>query len=66
MFLQEQKLKDPPQRFYCVRKGVNFHISEIYCVYDLALHIKERIYTLEEVLQEMEKDKKLRESNSTI
>ena len=66
MFLKEQELENPPKRFYCVRRGANYRISEIYCVYDLADHIKERIYTLKEVLKEMEKDKKLRESNSTI
>ena len=63
---QEEKLANPPKRFYCVRKGVDFRISEIYCIYDLAQHIKEKIYTISEVLTEMEKDKKLREGNNTL
>lgn len=66
MFIKEQKLKNPPNRFYVIRRNEKKLIKEIYQVYSLDNHKQENIYTLKEVLKEMETDKKLRESHHNV
>ena len=61
---KESKMQNPPQRFFCVRRGAGNWIAEIYIVYDLRNHIKERIYTLKEVVKIMEKERELRKDES--
>ena len=62
---KESKMQNPPQRFFCVRRGAGNWIAEIYIVYELSDHIKERIYTFPEVVEIMGKEIELRKNESS-
>jgi hypothetical protein len=44
---------NPPDLFFCIRKK-HEKIEEVYCVYNVKDHLKEKVYTLKETVKILE------------
>ena len=52
--------ENPPQLFFCIRynKQEIKKIDEVYCVYNVKDHLKEKVYTLKETVKILDNYKK--------